>query len=282
MNGNSLAMKEMAIRIRILILKALREVGSGHVGGSMSIADALAVLYSGKMRVDPNNPDWETRDRLVMSKGHAGPALYAALAIKGFFPEEELKTINSPGTRLPSHCDRNKTPGVDMTTGSLGQGMSTALGIALGCRIKNIESTTYLILGDGECDEGQVWEGALFAAAKKLNNVVAFVDENKKQLDGYTKDICDLGDIGQKFRAFGWYTQEVNGHDVDSISEAVDRAKTYKDGPSVIILDTVKGKGCSFVEGVFNNHHVSVKKEQADEEIQRLEKELECLRGVRS
>jgi len=275
--SDTLAYKRMAVRVRMLALKAMSGQMGGHVGGSMSIADTIAVLYTDKMALDPKDPQWSGRDWLVMSKGHCGPALYAALAIRGFLPEEVLPTMNSPRTILPSHCDRRKTPGVDMSTGSLGQGMSTALGVALGHKLQNMPNTTYLILGDGECDEGQVWEGALFAAAKKLDNVIAFVDYNKKQLDGYTKDICDLGDIAQKFADFGWYAQDIDGHDVDAISAAIDKAKAEQGRPSVIVLNTVKGKGCTFAEDVLMNHHISFNQEQLDEAMAALQRQLDEL-----
>ena len=194
-----------AKNIRIQVLKALGELGFGHLGGAMSAADVLGVLYGGVMNVDPKNPQWEDRDYFVMSKGHAGPALYAALALKGYFPVEQLLTINTNGTRLPSHPDRNSTTGVDMSTGSLGQGMSTAIGIAHGNKMLGKDNYTYLLLGDGESQEGQVWEGALYAPQHKLSHLIAFLDYNHQQLDGYTKDICDLGDMRQKFQDFGWY-----------------------------------------------------------------------------
>ena len=174
-------LRVLAEEIRILTLQTLESFGSGHVGGSMSIVETLAVLYGSEMHFDPKNPRWEGRDRLVMSKGHAGPALYATLSKMGFFPKSMLGELNQGGTRLPSHCDMNKTPGVDMTTGSLGQGASTAIGLALGCRMSNRDSWTYLILGDGECDEGQVWEGTIFAAHNKLDHLIAFVDYNRQQ-----------------------------------------------------------------------------------------------------
>ena len=233
----------------------------------MSIVETLAVLYGEVMRIDPEKPQWEERDWLVMSKGHAGPALYAALALKGYFPMDELKTTNKPGTRLPSHCDRNRTIGVDMSTGSLGQGMSSAIGIALGNRLDGRDSTTYLILGDGECQEGQVWEGALFAGHHQLDNLIAFVDYNKQQLDGYTRDICDLGDIAGKFQEFRWHTQEVDGSHVEEIFESVEKAKTVRGMPSLIVLHTQKGKGCTFAEGVLYNHHMKFTEAQIDEAI---------------
>ena len=267
-------LKRFATEIRLEALKALSNLGFGHVGGSMSIADTLAVLYGAEMKIDPKNPAWEERDYLVLSKGHSGPALYAALALKGYFPMEELKTVNQGGTRLPSHCDRNKTPGVDMSTGSLGQGMSTAIGIALGHLMSKKPNKVFLILGDGECDEGQVWEGALFAAQHTVSNLIAFVDYNRQQLDGYTKDVCDLGDLGAKFREFGWFVQEVDGHDTTAIQTAVQSAKKQDKKPNMIILNTKKGKGCSFAEGQLYNHHMTFTKEQAQQAIEQLQTSL--------
>ena len=247
-------LKVFAIKIRMETIRALGNLGFGHIGGSMSIADTLAVLYGEAMNIDPKNPKWEKRDWLVCSKGHAGPAIYSALALKGYFPVEELKTLNKPGTHLPSHCDRNLTIGIDMTTGSLGQGASTALGAALGHRLNGTGNRTYLILGDGESQEGQVWEMALSAAQQKLDNLIAFIDYNRGQLDGYTKDINDLGDLKAKFESFRWFTQEVDGSDVKAIYEAIEKAKEVKGKPSAIILNTIKGKGCSFAEGIEKNH----------------------------
>lgn len=267
-------LKTFATQIRIETIKEFKTLGFGHVGGSMSIVDVLAVLYGDAMNIDPSKPKWVDRDWLVVSKGHAGPAVYATLALKKYFPMEELKTLNKPKTNLPSHCDRNRTLGIDMTTGSLGQGISTAIGVALGNKLDKRNSFTYLILGDGECDEGQIWEGTLFAAHHKVSNLIAFVDSNKQQLDGYTKDINDLGNIADKFSCFGWYSQSIDGAEVAQISEAIQNAKEEKDRPSVIILNTMKGKGCSFAENSLNNHHMTVSNEQADEAICVLEKTL--------
>ncbi|PWJ47916.1 transketolase [Faecalicatena contorta] len=264
--------KEFAKEIRIQVLEALKNLGFGHIGGAMSATDVLAVLYGKAMNIDPANPQWEDRDYFVMSKGHAGPALYTTLALSGYFPVDELKTINTNGTRLPSHCDRNKTPGVDMSTGALGQGMSTAIGIAHGNKMLKKDSYTYLLLGDGECDEGQVWEGALYAPQHKLSNLIAFVDYNKQQLDGYTKDILDLGDMSKKFTEFGWYTIEVDGHDTDAIYGAIKLVKAQKEKPGMIILNTAKGKGCTFAEGILYNHHMTFTKEQCEEAIESLKK----------
>jgi transketolase len=268
-----------AAQIRLETLKELKELGFGHIGGAMSIVETLAVLYGAIMKVDPERPQWDDRDWLVVSKGHAGPALYAALALKGYFPQEELKTLNKPGTNLPSHCDRLRTIGVDMTTGSLGQGMSTAIGVAYGHKIRKKSNITYLIIGDGECDEGQIWEGAMFASHHKLDNLIALVDVNKKQLDGYTQDILDLGNLGPKFLEFGWHVIEVDGSDVIQIHEALQRCRHRGIGqPSMIVLDTIKGKGCTFAEQELFNHHMAISPEKADGAIAYVEKRLDILK----
>lgn len=241
-------LRVFAEEIRVLTLKEFRTLGFGHVGGSMSVIETLAVLYGEEMKIDPKNPRWEDRDWLVMSKGHAGPALYATLALKGFFPEEEVYTLNKPHTNYPSHSDRNKTIGVDMTTGSLGQGVSTAIGATLGNRIDGRDNYTYLFVGDGECDEGQVWEGMQFAAHYKLDKLVLFADHNKLQLDGTCEDVMTHGDLEAKFAAFGWHTQSIDGHDIDAIREAIATAKATAGKPSCIVLNTIKGKGCTYAE----------------------------------
>ncbi len=274
---NITQLKADAVRVRMGILRGLKKYGVGHLGGSMSMADLMAVLYGGVMNVRPEEPNWPERDWLVVSKGHCGPAVYAVLALHGFFPMEELDTINQGGTNLPSHCDRLKTRGIDMSTGSLGQGMSTAIGIAYGNRYQGRGSHTYLVLGDGEIQEGQVWEGALFAAQQRLSNLVAFVDYNKKQLDGYTKDICDLGDIAQKFRDFGWMAVDCDGNEVASLLSAIDLVKNNGEKPSMIVMHTEKGKGCSFAEGVLYNHHMTCPPDKCDEAVARLEQELAVL-----
>lgn len=267
----------LALLIRMETIKAMGNLGFGHIGGALSITDTIAVLYGEVMKYDSKNPTWEQRDWLVCSKGHAGPAIYSALALKGFFPMEELLTLNKPGTRLPSHCDRNLTPGIDMTTGSLGQGASLAVGVALGHKIDGRDNFTYLIVGDGEIQEGQVWEAALFAAQKKLDHLITFVDYNKKQLDGYTKDINDLGDIKSKFESFGWYGQEIDGSNVSEIIEAIENAKQQKDKPSVIVLHTIKGKGWGFAEKELFNHHMYISRDQMEEVLAALSAQLEGL-----
>lgn len=266
------ALQKLALEIRIGIVEQIRARGFGHIGGSLSIADALAVLYGKVMRYDPQNPRWPERDKLVCSKGHAGSAVYAALAISGFFPYEELKTLNQPGTHLPSHCDKNKTPGVDMTTGSLGQGTSLAVGIALGDKLKGRDSKTYLFVGDGESDEGQVWEAAMFTAAKRLTNIVWLVDDNKKQLDGYTQDVLPLFDLAAKFAAFGFDAQRVDGNDVGQVYAAL--TAPVGDKPRAIILDTVKGKGIPEVENTLGNHSMTVAPEVCDKWLAALNAQL--------
>lgn len=274
MKNNINDLNIFAANIRITILNGMKELGFGHIGGAMSMVELMAALYGECMNIDPNNPGWEDRDWYVQSKGHAGPAIYATLALKGYFPVEEMLTLNKGGTNLPSHCDRTKTIGIDMTTGSLGQGMSTAIGVALGNKLKEKDNYTYLLLGDGECNEGQVWEGALFAPQHKLDHLIAFIDNNEKQLDGYCKDICDMGNLRLKFEDFGWYSQEVDGHNIKAIVDAVDKAKTVIGKPSMIVLHTEKGKGCTFTEGVFYNHHVTFTREQANKAISALEDQI--------
>lgn len=268
-----------AEEIRVETLKEFAHLGFGHVGGAMSIIETLAVLYGSEMHIDPKNPGLETRDKFVMSKGHAGPSLYATLALKGYFPLENLMTLNQGGTTLPSHCDRLKTPGVDMTTGSLGQGISTAIGLALGDRLMGRKDCyTYLMLGDGECNEGQVWEGAMFAAHYKIDHLIAFVDLNKQQLDGKTDDVMYMGDMVEKFKAFGWNTVKVDGHNVDAIKDAIDAAKAQSGKPSMIILDTVKGHGCLLAESMFPCHHIAFTAEQIAPSVEHAEKVLEQAR----
>lgn len=274
------SLKIFAADIRIQCMEQFRAIGVGHVGGSMSICDLMACLYGKLMRVAPANPRWEERDRIIVSKGHSGPAMYATLALMGFFDKEELKTINRLGTRLPSHTDRNRTPGVDMTTGSLGQGFSSGLGIAMGCKLKNIDNYTYIILGDGELGEGQVWECAMFAPAKKLTRVIAFVDANGYQLDGTTDDVLVLGNVRKKFEDFGWAAFDVaDGNDVAQICDTVERAKLIEDKPKLIVLHTVKGLGCAAAldPTIPTNHNMGVSPEIADATIAELERVKEEL-----
>lgn len=268
-----------ATEIRIETIKELGARGFGHIGGALSVADTLAVLYSGVMNVDPKNPEWDERDMLVMSKGHAGPSLYATLAMKGFFPMDWLKTLNQPGTRLPSHCDRKLTPGVDMTTGSLGQGASTAIGLALAKKLDEKPGYVYLFLGDGESNEGQVWEAAQFAPHHGLDNLIVFTDYNKKQLDGDTDEILCQRDYVAKYEAFGWHALAIDGHDFEQIDDAIDEAKAVKNKPSCIVLNTTKGMGAKIVSDVKLNHHLTVDEAMMQGALEELGEKLASLKG---
>lgn len=269
------AMQRLSADIRIETIKELTAAGFGHIGGSMSVADVLGVLYGGVMNIRPQDPAWQDRDWMIMSKGHCGPALYAALALRGYFPMEMLQTLNQPGTNLPSHCDRRKTPGVDMTTGSLGQGISTAIGVAVANRMLGKENYTYCILGDGECQEGQIWEGAQFAAHHALDHFIVFIDYNRKQLDGTLESISNPYELGEKFEVFGWHTQTIEGYDIEAICEAVRNAKLTRGKPSAIVLQTYKGIGCSFAEREAFNHYMVVTQEMCDEAVQEIEHRLQ-------
>ncbi len=255
-------MKNFSKEIRIETLQMLMKRGFGHFGGSMSIVETLSVLYSDIMNIDPANPDWTDRDYLVLSKGHAGPALYSTLALKGYFPTSLLSTLNDNGTCLPSHCDRLLTTGIDMTTGSLGQGLSSAVGIAMGLKIEDKPNKVYAIIGDGELNEGQCYEAFMFSYHNKLDNLIVFIDENKIQLDGFTNDIIDQIDISVKMKSFGFNTVRIDGHDEEVIKQAILDAHNVKGIPSCIILDTIKGKGIVELENIVSNHHVRFSDEQ--------------------
>lgn len=264
-----------AAEIRLTLLEEMKARGFGHIGGSLSICDLLAVLYGKVMKYNPEDPKWADRDKLVSSKGHAGPAIYATLAMKGFFPKEELATLNRPGTNLPSHCDKNKTPGIDCTTGSLGQGTSQAIGMALGDKLRGRSCKTYLIVGDGECNEGQVWEAAMFTAAKKVNNLIWIIDDNKKQLDGTTEEILPQFDIRAKFEAFGFEALRVKGNDINGIHHAL--TLPIGDKPRAIVLDNVKGLGVKAVEEMEFNHSVTASPEIWDDYIAAVQVDLDKL-----
>lgn len=268
-------LQKLALKIRLAEIEAIHSLGAGHVGGSLSITDALAVLYGAIMKYDPADPKMEDRDKIVCSKGHAGPALYAALAVEGFFPYEMLKTLNRPGTHLPSHCDKLLTPGIDATTGSLGQGCSQAVGMALGDKLKGLNCRTFLFVGDGEANEGQVWEAAMFAAAKKVTNLVWMIDDNKKQLDGRTKDVLEPFDFRAKMEAFGFDAVRINGNDIDELYEALSVRATDK--PRAIILDTVKGAGIKQVEEKEANHSLPISDEDFETWTAQLRAELAAL-----
>ena len=260
MTNEELAMRATAVRRNIV--KMLTKAGSGHPGGSLSVTDILTVLYFDTMDVTPSEPHRADRDRFVLSKGHAAPALYAVLAEKGYFPEEELFSLRKCGAMLQGHPDMKHTPGVDMSTGSLGQGISAACGMALAGKIDNADYRVYSILGDGELEEGQVWEAAMFAGFYKLNNLTAFVDFNGLQIDGDITKVLSPLPIPEKFKAFNWNVIEVNGHDLDELHNAIETAKAFTEGPTCIIMHTVKGKGVEEMEGQAGWHGKAPSEEQ--------------------
>ena len=255
---------------RRLTLECIASLGKGHVGGALSVVDILTVLYYEEMNVDPGNPDMQGRDRLVMSKGHGGPGLYAILAMKGYFDRSELYTLNKPGTKLPSHCDRLLTPGIDMTTGSLGQGLSAAVGMALADRIDGTGAHVYCIIGDGESQEGQIWEAGMYAAQMKLGSVICFHDVNGQQIDAPVDQVNSLTEPAEKWRAFGWNVQEIDGHDHQAIYDAVEKAKQCTDQPNMIVAHTIKGKGWKQIEGTTASHSRNITKEDLEEALRDL------------
>ena len=247
-------LEKMAKQLRRHVITMIATAGSGHPGGSLSAADIVTALYFKVMRHDPKKPQWPDRDRFVLSKGHAAPILYAALAESGYFPLEELSTLRKLDSRLQGHTDRTLTPGVEMSAGSLGQGLSYGIGIALAGRLDKRDYQVYVLLGDGECDEGQVWEVAMFAPHHGVDNLTAIVDHNDLQLSGRVCDIMGLEPLVDKWRAFNWHVLEINGHDMGEILKALKKAREIKGKPTVIIAHTVKGKGVSFMEGNVDFH----------------------------
>ncbi len=271
--ASELLIKKLELKaniLRDLTIDMIGTLGVGHVGGSVSILDTLAVLYFHEMNIDPKNPKMEDRDRFILSKGHGGPGLYSTLAERGFFDKSWLKTLNQSNTNLPSHCDMVRTPGIDMTAGSLGQGFSAAMGFALAGKMKKKDYYVYTMIGDGESQEGQIWEAAMFAGSRKLDNVIAFTDFNHAQIDGTVDEINSISPLDKKWESFNWHTQVIDGHDIRSILEAIKIAKEHKGKPSMIILDTVKGKDIYFAEGKVSSHNMPVTLEMAEENHQRL------------
>lgn len=264
------ALAKRALEIRKYVIEEVYSAQSGHPGGSLSIADAVAYLYFHELRVDPSRPDWEDRDRFVLSKGHCVPAVYAALALKGYFPTDWLKGFRHIDSLLQGHPNMLDVPGLDMSTGSLGQGISAACGMALSAKIFGKAYRTYAILGDGELEEGEVWEAAMFAAHYKLDNLVAFVDFNGLQIDGQVTDIMSPLPIAGKFREFGWHVVEISAHDLDAIDAAYTLAKTVQDKPTMIVARSVKGKGVSFMENMASWHGTAPNKEQYEQAMKEL------------
>lgn len=265
-------LEEIARRVRIHVVKSTHEAGSGHPGGSLSATDILTTLYFEIMNHKPDDPGWEKRDRFVSSKGHAAPALYGVLAESGYFPVDELMTLRKLGSRLQGHPDMNKTPGVDASTGSLGQGLSIANGMALAAKIDRESYNVYAMCGDGEMQSGQIWESAMFASHHKLDNLIVFLDRNNLQIDGSTKEVISIEPLVSKWNSFGWHVLEIDGHDMNEIADAVNKAQEVHGQPSIIIARTTKGKGVPFMEGSLAFHGKAANDEQ-------LETALEALGG---
>ena len=264
-------LKETARKIRIDIIKMLTEAGSGHPGGSLSIADILTVLYFHKMRHDPKNPKWEQRDRFVLSKGHGVPAQYAVLAKSGYFSEEELMSLRKTGSRLQGHPDRSRLPGLEASTGSLGQGLSIAVGMAVAGKMDKKNYRIYCLIGDGESQSGQIWEAAMCAAKYELDNLTAVLDYNKIQLDDRVNIVMEIEPVKDKWKSFGWNVMEIDGNDIPKIVDALDDAEKVKGKPTIIIAHTVKGKGVSYMEDSVDWHGKAPSKELAEQAIKELE-----------
>ncbi len=259
-----------ALEMRRMIIEMLTESGSGHPGGSLSATDIMASLFFHEMNVDPSAPKMADRDRFVLCKGHAAPALYSVLALKGFFPKEDVFTLRKLGSHLQGHPDMKKLPGVDVSTGSLGQGLSMASGMALAGKMDSAPYRVYAVLGDGELEEGQVWEAAMFAAHYQLDNLCAFVDNNGLQIDGNIDDVMSPNPIADKWRAFGWHVIEIDGHHIEEIFGALEEAKTVKGKPTMIVAHTVKGKGVSFMENQAGWHGAAPKPDEKDRALAEL------------
>ena len=256
--------------IRRYIVEMISNAEGGHIGGALSIADIMAVLYFHILKIDPENPEWEDRDRVVLSKGHASAAWYAALAERGYFPKEELLTFDHINSRLQGHPDMNKTPGVDMSSGSLGQGISVALGMALAARYLKKTYRTFVILGDGETQEGQAWEAAMVASNYNTDNLIAILDYNKLQLYGETNTIMNIEPVIEKWRVFGWNTIEINGHRINEILQALEEAVKFEGKPTIVVAHTIKGNGVSFMENKVEWHSLAPTKEQAKQALKEL------------
>lgn len=276
---SKIELAKVACNVRKGIIEGTFNAKSGHPGGSLSIAEIVSYLYFNEMNIDPAQPTKEDRDRFVLSKGHAAPALYAVMAQRGYFPVEELKTLRKVDSRLQGHPSMNYLPGVDISSGSLGQGISAACGMALGGKLKGADFRVYTILGDGEIEEGQVWEAAMYAAAKNLDNLVAFVDNNNLQIDGTVDEVNSPYPIPEKFAAFGWNVIEIDGHSFDDIENALNAARNCKDKPTAIIATTVKGKGVSFMENQVNWHGSAPNAEQYETAMNELDAVLAGLEG---
>lgn len=274
---NKTQLQKMANEIRKGIVTSVHAAKAGHPGGSLSSADIFSYLYFEEMRVDPENPKKADRDRFVLSKGHCAPGLYAALALKGFFPVEDLVTLRHIGSYLQGHPDMKHIPGVDMSSGSLGQGLSAAVGMALSAKLSKEDYRVYALLGDGEIQEGQIWEAAMFAGARKLDNLVVIVDNNNLQIDGSVEEVCSPYPIDKKFEAFNFHTINVDAHSFDELDKAFKEAKTVKGMPTAIVAKSIKGKGVSFMENNVSWHGTAPNDEQYKQAMDELEKAGEAL-----
>ena len=268
-----LELKKMALEVRKGIIASIYSAKAGHPGGSLSAADLFTYLYFEELNIDPNDPQWEGRDRFVLSKGHTAPGLYAALAHRGFFPTEDLVTLRHVGSYLQGHPDMKCVPGVDMSTGSLGQGLSAAVGMALAAKMDKKDYRVYALCGDGEIQEGQIWEAAMFAGHRKLDNLVVIVDHNKLQIDGKVEVVCSPYPMDKKFEAFQFHTITIDGHNFDEMEAAFKEARQTKGKPTAIIANTIKGKGVSFMEDAAEWHGKAPKKEEYEVAVEDLRKE---------
>ena len=264
-------LEDIARRIRIDVLRMTTRAGSGHPGGCLSCADIITALYFKVLRHDPKNPSWEDRDRFILSKGHSAPALYAALAEAGYFDKSLLMTLRRPDSILQGHTDMTKTPGVEMSAGSLGQGLSFGVGMAIAAKLKKKDYRIYVLLGDGECDEGQVWEAAMASSHFALDNITAIIDRNRQQIDGWTEEVMSLEPLGKRWEAFGWRVMEIDGHNFVDIVGALEEAKREKGRPTVIIAHTIKGKGVSFMENNLEFHGRALKEDELERALRELE-----------
>ena len=278
-NKELLEMQKIACKVRIWTIEGVFHAKSGHPGGSLSAADMITYLYFKEMNVDPKNPKDPDRDRFVLSKGHCCPALYAALALKGYFSTDEIKVLRHIGAMLPGHPDMKGTPGIDMSSGSLGQGVSAACGMALAAKLDNKNYRVYTMLGDGECEEGQVWEAAMFAAHMKLDNLCMIVDFNGLQIDGHVNDVAGLEPIDKKFEGFGFEVLKIDGNNFDEIEHALNKAKTVKGKPTVILANTVKGKGVSYMENQVGWHGKAPNADEYKVALEELNEQLKVLEG---
>ncbi|EOC99542.1 transketolase [Caldisalinibacter kiritimatiensis] len=263
-------LKKIANTLRKDIIKMINAASSGHPGGSLSACEIVTALYFKEMKIDPQNPNWEDRDRFVLSKGHGAPVLYAALAEKGYFQKEELMKLRKVGEMLQGHPDMKGTPGVDMSTGSLGQGLAVANGMALAGKLDNKDYRVYVLLGDGEVQEGMIWEAAMFAAHNRLNNLTVFLDHNGLQIDGKNREVMNIEPIDKKWEAFGWHVIKIDGHNFEEIFKAIEESKGVKDRPTIIIANTVKGKGVSFMENKVGWHGSAPNDEETEKALDEL------------